>query len=124
MADWSRASLGLERSRRRERAAVTPPNVVARARELERALAQLGTAAEVARVHGMTPAGVSQYLTVARRLPADFLAGMEIETSPARLRKVSLRTLVEIAREEREGKRSERLAALLGDAPLQPNARR
>jgi len=52
----------------------------ARARRLERALEDLGSEAEVARTHGMTRAGVSQYLTVARRLPADFLDGWEVET--------------------------------------------
>lgn len=112
-AEWSRASLGLERRRRRERQAPPPLNVVARAKALELALAKLGTEAKVARAHAMTPAGVSQYLAVVRRLPADLLAGMVVETEPARLRNWSLRTLVEIARDEGEGRRRQRLAALL-----------
>jgi ribosomal protein S7 len=48
---------------------------------------------------------------------------MEIETSPARLRKVSLRTLVETAREEGEGRRRERLAGLLADGPGRPETK-
>lgn len=95
-------------------------NVVARAKALEQALVELGTEATVARAHGMTPAGVSQYLAVARRLPADLLAGMVVETGPARLRRFSLRTLVDIAREDGEGKRRERLATLPADGPPQP----
>lgn len=113
VAAWSRASLGLEARGPRLRPARPPPNTVARARRLERALAELGSEAEVARVHGMTRAGVSQYLALARRLPADFLDRWEVETEPARLRKLSLRTLVAIAREEGEGKRRRRLAHLL-----------
>jgi hypothetical protein len=66
----------------------------------------------------MTRAGVSQYLAVARRLPADLLDGMEVETAPARLRRFSLRTLVEIARDDREVRRRRRLAALLASAKL------
>ena len=112
VAEWSRASLGLEACGPRLRPARPPPNIVARARRLERALAELGTEAEVARTHGMTRAGVSQYLAVARRLPADFLDGWEVETEPARLRKLSLRTLVEIARERGDGKRRSQLQAL------------
>lgn len=88
-------------------------NVVARAKALELALAELGTEAKVARAHAMTPAGVSQYLAVARRLPGDLLAGMVVETEPAQLRKWSLRSLVDIARDEGEGRRRQRLAALL-----------
>jgi hypothetical protein len=118
VADWSRASLGLERGRRRERAAPPPMNVVPRAKALELALAELGTEAKVARAHGMTPASVSQYLAVARRLPADLLAGMVVETGPARLRRFSLRTLMDIAREEGEGKRRERLAARLAETSV------
>jgi hypothetical protein len=41
------------------------------------------------------------------------LAAMVVETHPVQLRKWSLRTLVEIAREEGEGRRRQRLAALL-----------
>jgi hypothetical protein len=118
VADWSRASLGLERRRRSERPAPPPMNVVARAKALELALAELGTEAKVARAHGMTPASVSQYLAVARRLPADLLAGMVVETGPARLRRFSLRTLMDIAREEGEGKRRERLAARLAETSV------
>lgn len=118
VADWSRASLGLERRRRRERPAPPPMNVVARSTALVLALAELGTEAKVARAHGMTPASVSQYLAVARRLPADLLAGMVVETGPARLRRFSLRTLMDIAREEGEGKRRERLAARLAETSV------
>jgi hypothetical protein len=113
VAEWSRASLGLDRCRRRERDAPSPANVVARAKALEQARAELGSAAKVARAHGMPPAGVSQCLAVAQRLPADLLADMVMETHPAQLRKWSLRALVEIARIEGEGKRRQRLAALL-----------
>ena len=113
VAAWTRAGLGLERRRRRERPVPPPLNVVARAKALELALAELGTEAKVARAHAMTPAGVSQYLAVARRLPGDLLDGMVVETEPAQLRKWSLRALVDIAREQREGKRRQRLAALL-----------
>jgi hypothetical protein len=113
VAGWSRASLGLEAGGKRIRPPRPPLNVVARARTLERALAELGTEADVARTHGMTRAGVSQYLAVARRLPANLLDGMEVETEPARLRRYSLRSLVEIAREEGEGKRRAKLRQLL-----------
>jgi hypothetical protein len=65
-ADWSRASLGLERRRRHERQVSPPTNV----------------------------------------------AGMVVETHPAPLRKWSLRTPVEVAREEGEGRRRQRLLGL------------
>ena len=89
---WDRVALGLELP-------VLPgrplPNPVARARELQAALEQHGTAAGVARAYGVTMASVCQYLTLLRRLPAEVLAEVEVEKNPARLKQFTLRKLLE-----------------------------
>jgi ParB-like chromosome segregation protein Spo0J len=107
---WDRVALGLELP-------VLPgkpiPNPVVRARELQAALAEHGTASEVARALGLTRAGVSQYLTLLRRLPPDLLAKVESEQEPARLREMSLRNLMAIAKLEGVGDRRRRLRALV-----------
>ena len=107
---WDRVALGLELP-------VLPgkplPNPVVRARELQAALERHGTASEVARALGLTRAGVSQYLTLLRRLPPDLLDRVESEQEPARLREMSLRNLMAIAKIERAGERRLRLRALV-----------
>ena len=107
---WDRVALGLELP-------VLPgkplPNPVVRARQLQKALAEHGTASEVARALGLTRAGVCQYLGLLRRLPADLLDRVEAEEEPARLKEVSLRKLMAIAKMERAGERRQRLQALV-----------
>jgi hypothetical protein len=94
----------------RSRTTRLPPNPVVRARELQKALGKHGTAAEVARGPGAHQGGVSQYLTLQRRLPPDLLARLEPE--PVRLREMSLRNLMAIAKLEGVGDRR-RLRALV-----------
>ncbi len=97
---WDRVALGLELP-------VLPgrplPNPVVRARELQAALAQHGTAAEVARAYGVTRASVCQYLTLLRRLPAELLAEVEVEKDPVKLSKLTLRRLLKASRAKGEG---------------------
>ncbi|HTP29811.1 MAG TPA: hypothetical protein VMK12_29645 [Anaeromyxobacteraceae bacterium] len=107
---WDRVALGLELP-------VLPgkplPNPVVRAREIQRALEEHGTAADVARDLRFTNAGVSQYLTILRRLPPDLLDRVEAEQEPNRLKEMSLRKLLAIAKVERAGERRQRLLALV-----------
>jgi hypothetical protein len=107
---WDRVALGLQMP-------VLPgkpvPNPVVRARELQKAVLELGSAADVARAFGITAAGVCQYLTVLRRLPADLLDRVEVEKEPGRLKEVSLRKLLGVAKIERAGERRLRLRALV-----------
>jgi hypothetical protein len=106
---WDRVALGLELP-------VLPgkplPNPVVRAREFQAALERHGTAAEVARAYCVTRASVCQYLTLLRRLPPDLLARVEFEQEPARLREMSLRNLMAIAKLDGVGDRR-RLRELL-----------
>jgi hypothetical protein len=111
--NWTRALLGPEKGATRPVRQKPPPNPVARARELQRALAVEGSDADVARAFGVTRAGVCQYLTVLRRLPADLLDRVEAEQEPARLKEVSLRKLLGVAKIERAGDRRLRLRALV-----------
>ena len=89
-------------------------NAVARARELQRALEVHGSEAEVARACGLTRAGVNQYLTLVRRLPADLLDQAEAVVERGRLKRISLRQLLATAQIEGEGKRRRQFAMLLG----------
>jgi hypothetical protein len=88
---WDRVALGLGLP-------VLPgrplPNPVVRARELQAALEQRGTAAGVARAYGVTRASVCQYLTLLRRLPAEVLEAVEVEKDPDRLKQLTLRKLL------------------------------
>ena len=92
---WDRVALGLELP-------VLPgrslPNPVVRARELQAALEEHGTVAGVARAFGITRASVCQYLTILRRLPPEVLAAVEVERDPVKLRRFTLRRLLERAR--------------------------
>lgn len=111
--DWSRAILGLEKHETRPVRQKPLPNPVARARELQRALAVEGSAADVARAFGMTRAGVSQYLSLVRRLPGDLLDQVEALVDRDRLQRLSLRQLLAVSRMEGEGKRRRALVRRL-----------
>ena len=97
---WDRVALGLELP-------VLPgrllPNPVVRARELQAALERHGTAAGVARAYGVTGASVRQDLTLLRRLPAEVLAEVEVEKDPEKLRRLTLRRLLESTRVKGQG---------------------
>ncbi len=91
---WDRVALGLELP-------VLPgkplPNPVVRARELQAALDEHGTAAGVARAFGITRASVCQYLTILRRLPPEVLVAVEREKDQVKLKSMSLRHLLGLA---------------------------
>jgi DNA-directed RNA polymerase sigma subunit (sigma70/sigma32) len=76
---------------------MNPMNPVARARELQRAIVVEGSDADVARAFGMTRAGICQYLTLVRRLPADLLDAVAAETDPRLVRRLSLRRILQAA---------------------------
>jgi hypothetical protein len=86
----------LRREARRARGGFNP---VRRAREYEVAWGRgQRTYEEVAAVFGVTRAAVCQYLVLLHRLPSEIVARIEAESDPARLRDLSLRRLVRIAR--------------------------
>lgn len=97
---WDRVALGLELP-------VLPgrplPNRVVRARELQAALKEHGTAAGVARAFGITRASVCQYLTLLRKLPPEVLAEVEGEKDATKRRKFTMRRLLARARSNRQG---------------------
>jgi DNA-binding transcriptional regulator YdaS (Cro superfamily) len=107
---WDRVALGLELP---VLVGKPLPNPVVRARELQRALAVEGSDADVARAFGMTRAGVCQYLTLVRRLPAELLDQVEAETDPRCLRKLTLRRLLEAAAADDPERQRAKLEALL-----------
>ena len=102
---WSLQGLGLERppsKRALQRAAFLArgiPNPIAKARKYEAATAG-GTRShrEVARDFGVTREEVCQYLTILKRLPAEFVKNIEAETRPEVLRTMSYRRLLTQAR--------------------------
>jgi len=118
---WDYRELGLERvgERRRrqtERARLGYPNPVHRARLFERALAGgRRTYEEVAAEFGVTRAAVCQYLAIINRLPADAVRAVDGERDPARLRSLSMKALVRVARMGTEEAREAALDALLRD---------
>jgi DNA-binding transcriptional regulator YdaS (Cro superfamily) len=112
--EWTRALLGLERGSTVPVVRRPLTNAVARARELQRALAVEGSDADVARAYGLTRASVCQYLTLVRRLPSDLLDEVEAVTDRNRLKRLSLRQLLAVAHVEGEGRRRRQFAMLLG----------
>jgi hypothetical protein len=89
----------------------SPSRTVVRARELQKAVLEAGSAADVARAFGITAAGICRYLTVLRRLPAVLLDRGDAEQEPVRLKAVSLRKPLGVAKIERVGERRLRLRA-------------
>jgi hypothetical protein len=117
---WTYQVLGLERpiGRRRQRRADLDqrgwPNAVRQARAYEQDLADgRRTYQQVADRFGITRAAVCQYLAIIKRLPNDVVRAVEAETSPTRLRALSMKRLVEIARLDTEEAKRAALAALL-----------
>jgi hypothetical protein len=96
--------LGIEREnqrqvRRQERLAKGYPNVIAKARRYETALAEPGeTYRTVVERFRVTREEVCQYMVVLTRLPDALRTVVEQETDPSRLRTLSLRQLLRIAR--------------------------
>jgi hypothetical protein len=87
------------RDRRKARLARGYPNPIAKALQYEAARANGAlTYAEVAARYGVTRASVCQYLILLQRLPAAFVAAVEAERDPLRLRALALKRLVRIAR--------------------------
>jgi hypothetical protein len=101
---WSCTTPGLIRTskrrlRREARRAASGFNPIRRAREYEAARADgPRTYEEVAALFGVTRAAVCQYLVLLDRLPAKILARVEAERDPDRLRGLSLKRLLRIAR--------------------------
>jgi hypothetical protein len=101
---WSDAIIGLERihkrrQRRAERLARGYPNAINKARMYEAALAEPGASYRtVARRFQVTREEVCQYMAVLNRLPTEIVAMIECESDAARLRLLSLRRLLRIAR--------------------------
>jgi ParB-like chromosome segregation protein Spo0J len=101
---WSFQELGLENGpskRALQHAAflARTPNPILKARKYEAAIAG-GTRSyrEVAEEFGVTREEVCQYLMLLRRLPAEFVKSIEMETRPEVLRRMSYRRLLEMAR--------------------------
>jgi ParB-like chromosome segregation protein Spo0J len=69
---------------------------------------------EVADRFGVTRAAVSQYLAIVKRLPDDVVRAVEAETSPTRLRALSMKRLVRIARLSTEEARRAAVTAVFG----------
>lgn len=91
------------------------PNPVRRARTYERDLdGGRRTYQQVADRFRVTRAALCQYLSVVKRLPADVVDAVEAETNPVRLRALSMRRLVGIARLATVGARRSALVNLLG----------
>jgi hypothetical protein len=79
----------------------------------ERELASgLRTYQQVADRFGVTRAAVCQYLAIIKRLPTDLVRAIEVETNPDRLRALSLKRLVRIARLDTEEARRTAVAAV------------
>jgi hypothetical protein len=104
--------LGIEREnkrqrRRQARLAKGYPNAIAKARIYEAALAEPGaTYRTVARRFRVTREEVCQYMVALRRLPDDVRSIVERERDPGRLRVLSLRRLLRIARLPAQKRRS------------------
>lgn len=100
-SSWDAATLGLVRvNKRRLRKMAPVPNPIAKARLFEAALGRGGkcSQAEIAAQFGVTRQEVCQYLTLVKRLPVDVIRRIERESVPRRLRRLSLRRLLTIAR--------------------------
>jgi hypothetical protein len=108
---WSCATPGLIRTSKRQlqkeaRRAQGVANPIRKARRYEAAREQ------VAAMLGVTPAAVCQYLVLLQRLPSEVLARGEAESDPDRLRDLSLRRLVRIARLQHPAHRRAALSSL------------
>jgi len=100
------------------------PNAIHRAREYERELAGgRRTYQQVADQFGVTRAAVCQYMTIVKRLPDDVVRVIEEETSQGRLRVLSMKRLVGIARLHTKDARRTAVEAVLG-APARSSAPR
>jgi hypothetical protein len=103
---WSIPALGLEhgpskRVRQHQAFLDRTPNPILKARRYESATAG-GTRSysEVAQEFGVTREEVCQYLTLLRRLPADLVSAVEMETRPEILRTLPYRKLLAMARSD------------------------
>jgi hypothetical protein len=101
------------RDRREARLARGYPNPIAKARQFEavRAGGAL-TYEEVAARFGVTRAAVCLYLTLLQRLPPAFVAAVEAERDPLRLRALSLKRLLGVARLPSDAAQRRGMAAL------------
>ncbi len=104
--------------RRQERLAKGYPIAISRARIYEAGVAEGASAAEVARRYGVTRAEVCQYLALVDRLPPDVVTAVEQERDPARLRLLSLRRLLGIARLPTPAKRGHAFRTFVQSLPL------
>lgn len=126
---WNYRALGLERvgkrrQRRIDREARGYPNPVHRARVFERALAGgRRTYKDVAAEFGMTRAAVCQYVAIVRRLPEDVVDAIAAEGEPSRLRLLSMKRLVGIARLGTDEARRGALVALMSGRAQTPEER-
>jgi hypothetical protein len=115
---WSCATPGLIRTSKRQlqkeaRRAQGVANPIRKARRYEAARAEgARTYEQVAAMLGVTPAAVCQYLVLLQRLPSEVLARGEAESDPDRLRDLSLRRLVRIARLQHPAHRRAALSSL------------
>jgi hypothetical protein len=68
----------------------------------------------VARAFGVTSASVCQYLTLLRRLPPELLIQAEIERDQAKLKRLTLRKLLEVSKVKAKREPARRVRGLLG----------